>query len=257
MFVKETKRTSFDLSINNSEILKHYASASEKNLSQIINATIQITMGAAPEVRRAISGFCSSKILEIEQEISCMSDFQKQEAMQLKKQYQDLAHYFSVGLEPEKENENQRKIYLQDGYVLIPNSPDWIVLDNYSNPANYLYAGVVETREPVNGKKQYDPKHYVFFTNYKYGRDYPETLEDEIYAACCAKDPSFKQILNNVVTPQYKDQKHTFQNMINLEAYKAAPCPGLFHIIEQDDLMEMRSYQPDYQPPYGCMIVRK
>ena len=151
-----------------------------------------------------------------------------------------------------KKTFGMRKVYLKEGYVLIPEN--WIILDNFSTPSDCMYAGVVETREPLDRKKKYNAKHYVYFCDYKYGNEYPSNFDAAIYAACCEKDESFNEILNDVVIPAYTGNA-TVENMTNLAEYLAAPCPGLFHIVEQGDPMYW-NMDPNYTAPYGAVIIR-
>lgn len=149
-----------------------------------------------------------------------------------------------------RKDKTMKKVFLKEGYVLLPTLEDWIILDNFSNPADCMYAGVVETRQPLDGQKKYNTKHFVYFCDYKYGCDYPSNFEDGIYAACCEKDPSFKDVLNAVVKPNYEGGV-----MKNENEYKAAPCPATFHIVEKGDPLYW-DLDPDYEPAYGAMIVR-
>ena len=254
---KDTKRTSFDLSNENAEKLKEFSEAMGSNYSNVMNYLLRVVVGASPEIKRELAGFCNNKIKDISEKAEGMSAFEKQDALEIQRMYQELAYFFSVGLTAlETRKESMKKVYLKEGYLLIPNSPDWIILDNISRPEDCMYAGVVETREPLDGSKKYHAKHFVFFSNIKYGRDYTNDFKDKIYSACCDKDPSFKQILNNVVIPDYNGQKEVVSNMVNIDAYKAAPCPGLYHIVEYGDPLYWNKLHPDYEPPYGCEIIR-
>lgn len=253
---KDTKRTSFDLSIENSNNLGSFSEKLGTSYSRVMNYMLRIFLAMKPDIKSELAEFCNSKMEEITQNMEIMSEFEKQEAKQKMIQYQELSYFFMEGQKPDvKKESGMRKIYLKEGYVLIPDSEDWVILDNYSKPTDCMYAGVVETREPLDGKKKYNAKHFVYFTDYKYGRDYPSDLEDAIFAACCKKDASFKDILNAVVKPIYEG-KEVVANMKNLDEYKAAPCPGLFHIVEQGDPMYWNDADPDYAPPYGSMIIR-
>lgn len=254
---KDTKRTSFDLTVENSDNLKDFSEKMGSNFSRVMNYLLRIMLNAHPEVKKSLSDFCNEKIRDIRSEMEGMTDFEKQDALQKQRQYQEMAYFFSVGLDATQTRSNtMKKVYLKEGYLVIPNKADWIVLDNFSKPEECMYAGVVETREPLDGSKKYHAKHFVFFTDYKYGKDYPSDLDEQVYAACCEKDPSFKEVLNAVVEPDYAGESHTIANMINLDAYKAAPCPGLFHIVEHGDPLYWNDAQPDYEPPAGCEIIR-
>lgn len=254
MKVKDTRRTSFDLTVENAMNLKVFSEKIEKTYSWVVNYMLGIFFSAKPEIKNELAEFCDRKIDEISQNMDLMSEFEKQDLRQKKIQYQEFSYFFREGKQVQWKKENgMRKVFLKEGYLLIPE--DWIVLDNYSNPADHMYAGVVETREPLDGKKKYNANHFVYFSDYKYCNEYPSDMKDAIYIACCEKDKEFKNVLNAVVSPVYEG-KNIASNMINLEAYKAAPCPGLFHVVEQGDPMYWKETNLDYEPPYGAMIIR-
>ena len=253
---KDTKRTSFDLLKENSELLGNYSSRVGSSYSRVINYMIRIFMAASPDVKRSIADFCDSKIKDIESDMQNKDVFERDADKKMIQEYQKLAYFFREGESPErKEETGMKKIYLKSGYVLIPDDKTWICLDNMAPPKECMYAGVVETRQPLDGKKHYNTKHYVFFCDYKYGADYPKDFDDKVYAACAEKDPDFKDILNATVTPVY-DGEPVMANMTNLDEYKAAPTPGLFHIVEKGDPLYWNETDPNYEPPLGIMIIR-
>lgn len=256
--MKDTKRTSFDLEVGNSDNLKDFADKMGSNLSNVINYMLRIMLAASPEVKRSLANFCNAQREELKAKAEGMSAFEKQDMLKTQREYQDLAYFFSVGLDASQTRgaDPMRKVYLKEGYVLIPSDPDWILLDNFKDPKECMYAGVVEIRQPLDGSKTYDAKHYVFCCNYRYGNEYPSEMDDEVYSAACEKDPAFKDILNAVVPAKYNG-KECFANMVNVKEYSAAPTPGLFHIVEQGDPIYWNKLDPDFEPPYGCMIVRK
>ncbi len=256
--MKTTKRTSFDLDVENSDNLKEFAEKMGSNLSAVVNYMLRITLSASPEVRRAITDFCNTQREDLKRQSEGMSAFEKQNYIKPQREYQELAYFFSVGLDASQTRgaDPMKKVYLKEGYVLIPSDPDWILLDNFKDPKECMYAGVVEVRQPLDGSKTYEAKHYVFCSDYRYGSDYPAGMDDEVYSAACEKDPAFKDILNAVVTPKYNG-KECFANMINVKEYGSAPTPGLFHIVEQGDPTYWNKLDPDFEPPFGCMIVRK
>lgn len=256
MLKKDTKRTSFDLSTENSQSLEKFSKLIGASYSKIVNSMLHIFLTLKPDMKAEFAEFCSKKMEEIKENMALMSEFEKQEAQQNLEHYQELRAFFLDGKEPEpKEKTGMRKVYLKEGYLLIPDSPDWILLDNFSTPSDCMYAGVVETREPMDGQKKYHAKHFVFFSDYPCAHDYPSDMDDAVFSACCDKDPTFKDILNAIVTPAYNGPE-IVSNMTNFAEYKAAPCPGLFHIVEKGDPLYWSDLTPDYTPPYGAMIVR-
>ena len=258
MAADKTKRTAFDLTVENSNRFKDFSEKMGTNFSHAMNYLLRIQFALNPEVKKTMADFCNQQISDLREQMKTMSNFEKQDAIQLQRQFQELAYFYSLGLDATQTRggNTMRKVYLKEGYVIIPSTNEWVILDNYKNPAECMYAGVVETREPMDGQKKFNAKHYVYFCNYRYGKDYPTDMDEEVYAAICEKDPSFKDVLNAVVVPQYNG-KETIDNMVNLEEYKAAPCPGMFHIVEQGDPTYWNNANPDYEPPFGCMIIRK
>lgn len=258
MTTEKTKRTAFDLEVENSDRFKDFSEKLGTNFSRAMNYMLRIHFSVNSEVKKAMADFCTEKVADLREQMKGMSDFERQDALQIQRQYQDLAYFYSLGLDATQTRGGNpmKKVFLKEGYVLIPSTNDWILLDNYKKPADCMYAGVVENREPMDGSKRYNAKHYVYCCDYKYGKDYPSNMDEEVYAAICEKDPSFKDILNAVVVPQY-DGKECYANMTNTKEYAAAPCPGMFHIVEQGDPVYWNSLYPDYEPPFGCMIIRK
>lgn len=259
MRAKNTRRTSFDLTEENSNYLGAYSKETGSSYSRIVNYMLRIFLGLYPDLKNELAEFCDSKREDLENNMPLMSEFEKQEADQKIKQYQALTYFFLQGHKPKKHapqndtSDNMRTIYLKKGYVLIPE--DWVILDNYSTASDCMYAGVVETREPIDGKKKYNAKHFVYFTDYQYGKDYPADMDAAIYEACCEKDPAFKDVISHVVKPVYEG-KAVVANMKNIAEYSAAPCPGLFHIVVKGDPIYWNEVNPDYKPPFGAMIIR-
>lgn len=257
---KKIKRTSFDLTMENSNALGAYSEKIGGTYSRVVNYMLRIFLKLHPNVQANLVDFCNQKIEEMTADIELMNGFALDEAKKIRQQYQEIAYFLLAGEEnTQKEADGMRKIYLKEGYVIVPNRPDWVILDNLSNPSDCMYAGVVETRQPLTGDKVYNAKHYVFFSNYKYGSDYPAELYEKVYDAAVEKDADFKIILNATVKPVYKEgsSKTSASSILNLDAYKAAPCPGLFCIAEQGDPLYWNPADPNYEPPFGAMIIRK
>lgn len=134
------------------------------------------------------------------------------------------------------------------GYVLLPDRPDWITLTDPINPSDAAYAGVVEVRNPRDGSRDYNAKHYVVF----FGK--PNCCIDnfnEILDKICTIDPDFRKIWNDVVEPKFCDpNNHSLANMTNKDAWLSAPQIGLFIL----DTVKVSDYHAtDY--PYGCAVI--
>lgn len=254
---KKLKRTSFDLTDENSKLLAEFSEKMDAPYSHVINYMLRIFLKLSPEIKKSMADFCTQKMTDICDNLDLMSDFEKENAKNDMHHYQELAYFFyDAEFRPlYKKEKNMKKIYLKKGYVIVPNN--WIVLDNFSDPTENMFAGVVETRQPLDGSKTFDAKHYLFFTNYQYGKHYPSNLADKVFDACVEKDADFKKILNAVVEPIYPEgSPELLPNMLNEAEYKSAPCPGLFHIVEKGDPTYWHQHNQDYVPPHGAMIIR-
>ncbi len=256
---KKVYRTSFDLTPENAKRLKEYSIKTGKKYTDIINDMIEVILSKDEELNLVFEELIEKHIHLKKEELKEKEAFEKQQTEKIINYLNRMKGYFVTDEEPDKEAEEKtpgmRKINLKQGYVIIPDKKDWIILDNYSKPEEKMYVGVVETRQPIDGKKTYDAKHYVFFCDYKYGNEYTDEMEEEIFAACIEKDPEFKTILDAKVEPKYNG-KHLLKNMINIEEYKAAPIPGLFNIVEKGDPNYWTKEESNYEPPFGAMIIR-
>ncbi len=148
-----------------------------------------------------------------------------------------------------------KRVMLKDGYLIIPK--DFIVLQDTVDAAEKcLYAGVVESRN----HEKYGIPHFVFFSNYKYGKEFDDELHTKVYEACAKAYPEFKKYFNmQVDIPQQKGGAEKWQDpefLARMEKWDQAPCFGLFAIVEKGDPLYWNSIHPNYEPPYGAMIVR-
>ena len=79
---KDTKRTSFDLSIENSNNLGVMSEKMDSSYSRVINYMLRLFLKLSPEVKEELSDFCNAKIEETTQNMAIMSEFEKQDAKQ-------------------------------------------------------------------------------------------------------------------------------------------------------------------------------
>lgn len=144
------------------------------------------------------------------------------------------------------ETKGMKIISLAVGYALIPDRPDWITLNNPTIDSKYV--GVVEVRNPRDGSKDYQAKHYVVFSN---DSIYSINSFNEILDKICSIDPDFEKIRNDVVEPEFCDPtNHSLANMTNKDAWLSAPQIGLFVL----DTVRASDYRAtDY--PYGCAVI--
>ena len=229
---KDTKRTSFDLSLENSSYLEAFSKERGISYSTTINDLVNIFLGAETIIKTELAEFCSTKLQKLKENLTKekMSEFEKQETKLIIAQYQKIRQFFDEEEKTKKPNTNlpeMKRIDLKEGYVVIPDSDNWIILDNFFNPSEHMYVGVVEPKELLDGK------HFVFFTDYKYANQYPCNLKCDIFMACQQEEPLFKELLKE-----------------SIESY-----PRLFHIVEYGDPTYW-DLEPNYEPPYKSMIIR-
>ena len=145
------------------------------------------------------------------------------------------------------ETKGMKIISLAVGYALIPDRPDWITLNNPTIDSKYV--GVVEVRNPRDGSKDYQAKHYVVFSN---DSIYSINSFNEILDKICSIDPDFRKIRNDVIEPKYNDpHNHCIATMANMEAWLASPQIGLFLL----EAVTASEYNPSAYP-YGCALIR-
>ena len=46
------------------------------------------------------------------------------------------------------------------------------------------------------------------------------------------------------------------KDMFKVAKWDEAPCFGLFHLVEKGDPVYWNSLSPNYNPPFGAMIIR-
>lgn len=236
--MENLKRTSFDLTMRNSTLLKEYSKENQKNMSKAINEIIHLVLDSDPEVKQTISMSClkmaktMDEFIETEKE----SEFHKQRDIDKKIQCIRLANIFSYDRNTQMPKPMQ-KIPLKNGYVLIPDSSDWMVLDNMENPSNCMYAGVVELYT-VADKKVF---HYLYLCNNKPMKPEDSLVKKAVYEACCEKNPNFENEFQLNDSPMKEER---------------IPESCFYPIIEEEEVKQIKEIDASYTLPYGCMIVR-
>lgn len=216
--------------------------------SNIINTLVEVFLQLSPTVRQDIGTYCQTRYTQEKVAADTLTGMEQKEREAYAEQYHKLSTYFGVKKTdaPPKTN----KIFLKDGYVTFPD--DWIILpDVYDRPDNCLYAGVVESR---NCEKYHIP-HFIFFCNYKYTSEYPADFTDTVYQRCAAVYPDFRRLYNmQLPTPDLS--RTDPEGLEIMQKWYDAPQFSLFHIVEKDDPIYWNRVTPNYNPPYGVMIVR-
>lgn len=238
------KKVSIDFLEPEYALLTEQAKREGKSNSFIVNGLINLFLRLSPEVGSKIGKFCYEQYLKEKENLEKLSGFERDEAQKRMEQYEKLSAYFGYNTKAEADP-GMKITFLKDGYVQYPK--DWIVLQDVFGPADScMYAGVVESRN----SEKYGIPHFIFFSNTKYGKDYTDEMHTKIYDACSKAWPDFGKYFNMQVPARYTT------DMEYVKKWDAAPCFGLFHIVEKGDPMYWTDSSPDYKPPFGAMIIR-
>lgn len=252
----EKKKMSIDFTLPEHRLVKEYADERNESSSSIINSLVATFLPLKPSIKQKLYDFCMDNYGKSINELQNTSSFDEQDAAVEASQWINLARYFKLN---DKESEelkgsNMKRVMLKDGYLIIPK--DFIVLNDTVAPAEEcMYAGVVEAR---NGSK-YGIPHFVFFSNYKYGREYDDELETKVYEACEKAYPDFKKFFNMQIKMPNSASGEDWQDpefLKKMDEWDKAPTFALFHIVEKGDPIYWNSINPNYEPPYNAMIVR-
>lgn len=252
----EKKKMSIDFTLPEHRLLKDYADNRNESSSSIVNSLVGTFLPLKPSVKQKLCDFCMEQYGESIKELQNASSFDEQDAAIEGAQWLNLGRYFKLtdAESAELKNTNMKRVMLKDGYLIIPK--DFIVLKDTIAPAEEcMYAGVVEAK---NWSKFGIP-HFVFFSNYKYARDYDDELETKVYEACEKEFPSFKKFFNMQVQMPKLESPKDWQDpefLKKMEEWDTAPTFGLFNLVEKDDPHYWNSINPNYEPPFGAMIVR-
>ena len=231
------KKISIDFLLPEYSLLSRQAKANGQSNSCIINELVGTFLPLVPELK---------KYLECISELQRLSGYESQDIAIVASQWKTLENYFHVNVE-NLPNTNMKKIQLKDGYCIVPK--DFVILgDIFGRPEECLYAGVVESRN----SKTYGIPQFLFFCNTKYAREYTDELEAKVYKECEKVFPEFKKLYNMQI--DLKPEEENDENRI--AEWDKAPRFGMFHLVEKGDPVYWNSLNPNYNPPYGAMIVR-
>lgn len=242
------KKVSIDFLDPSYQLLTDAAKKQDTSNSSIVNTLVDLFLHLSPDVSQDIGTYCRKRYQEEIVAASALTGFSQQHKLTTAEQFRKISKYF--GVDVPIVGSKIKRMYLKNGYVLFPS--DWIVLpDVCGSPDTCMYAGVIESRN----SNQYHIPHFIFFSDYKYGSDYPAELQDKIYAQCAAIYPDFRR-LYNLQIPAPDMTRTDPEGLKLIEKWKNAPEFGLFHIVEKGDPIYWNKYNPDYEPPYGAMIIR-
>ena len=238
------KKVSIDFTEPEYALLADRAKKEGISNSAVVNGMISLFFRISPDVAKKIGNFCYQQYLQEKSTLELLSGFDRDEAQKRMTQFGKISSYFGYDTPSEKDN-SMKITFLKNGYVTYPK--DWIVLDNvFGSAENCMYAGCVESRN----SKKFGIPHFIFFCDMKYGKDYTDEMSEKIYSACAKAYPKFREFYNmEQPMPDPHDKEA-------LQRWNEAPCFGLFHIVEKGDPIYWHDADPDYQPPYGAVIIR-
>lgn len=144
--------------------------------------------------------------------------------------WKSVVELFDIMADGYEEPAPMRSIRMSGRRVLIPDAPDWILV-NEGDAAQSTVATIVEIK---NGAR-FNAPHFVYFDN-------GEASSRAIDAAILAAYPRYGEILAARIEPM----KDADGNYLNLEELKEAPAPGYFPAQEND---------PIAGNPYGVAII--
>lgn len=246
MNMNKKKKVSIDFSLPEYDLLSRQAKAKGQSNSYIINELVGTFIPVVPEIKKELATYCANKYLECISELQRLSGYESQDIAIVASQWKTLENYFHVNVE-NLPNQNMKKIQLKDGYCIVPK--DFVVLgDICGRPEECLYAGVVESRN----SKTYGIPQFLFFCNVKYAREYTDELEAKVYKECEKVFPEFKKYYNMQIDLKPEEEN----NLYKIAEWDKAPRFGMFHLVEKGDPVYWNSLNPNYNPPYGAMIVR-
>lgn len=144
--------------------------------------------------------------------------------------WKSIAELFDVIADDYVEPAPMRSIKMLGQRILIPDSTDWIVV-NESNAAGSTKATIVEVK---NGSR-FGAPHFIYFAD-------GETSTEAIDAAILAVYPRYEDILAARVEPAVDSSG----NCLNLEQLRNAPVPGYFAAMSNGSVAEN---------PYGVILI--
>lgn len=241
MFRKEKKKKmSFDILLENYELLSNYSEELDVSNSSVLNFLIATFLDLDEYTKNKISKNIYYEKNKLEDSMFEFQGYEKNNAKKRLHNLENLLNFFTDGkgykeVTSGMNEQEMKKIKMKNGYLICPE--DWIVVNNY-NPLGCEYAGVVETK---NGAK-YNVPHFVFFLPKEIHRMDDNDIE-RVNEKCINAYYDFKRILGMEVSPVFNKE----HKLLNAEAWMNSPHPGYFPIPVYG---ESDSYL------YGAMVVR-
>lgn len=251
---KENIKLSIDLTEKNKGILESIKTERGVSYGNIVNTVIDTFVNISVEVKKELLAIVKIKIKEIYKEMDSSGEYRYQELEEQMENYKKIATFLNDGenisWERLKFEPTLASYPLKDGILICPDN--WIML-NRDQASTMMYAGVVECRNSKSfGKEHFGEEipHFVYFSDYKYGKDYPEKYTDDINKLCAKVWPNFETVINNQVEPIYNPELP--MRLLNANEWEEAPTIGHFSIYEQGDSL----FGKNYEPLAGARIIR-
>lgn len=235
-----------DINSENKKVLDELTINYNFKYGPMINKIISTFCRMPPCIKKYIEESCLCEYTRLTEELKSLTEqFHRQSLEQEKEFYVNILRLINKGtytLPDEKPNNKMKKIRLQDGFLIIPS--EWIVV-NPEKADSCHYAAVLECRN----SKQYGIPHFLYLNDFKYRKDYTDSMEAKFYSLCKEKWERFAEIEElsnkNQLIPNPDDP----EQYLNLKEYLLAPIIDLFSVEEQCE----KTYS---EAPYGAMIVR-
>lgn len=241
------KRLSVDFWEPVYSMVVHSAKKQGRSGSYVVNKTLETILSLTPDIRKELALFCNEQYVD-----SCRrGGFDEQESRKWRS-LKELFELESISLA----DRNMTTIPIKDGIVTFPS--DWVILD-VGNSVECMYAGVVEIKN--DEKYTRDGKslpHMLFYCNYKYANDYPNSLKNDIYSAIKRLYPEFSRIIQDEPTIEeyYSVNYKTKEGRAKGKELASRPAVGLFALPEYLDPIYWNSSSPNFEPVLGAMVVR-
>lgn len=238
---------SLDVSGDNKEVLDDLTSNYMLKYGPMINKIIGTFCRMPRPIKKVIEKACLNEYKRLTAELEhTEEEYFRKPLEQDRESYMEILKLINNGIyeiEDEKDDENQmKKIKLADGYLIIPE--DWIVV-NPESASDCRYAAVLECRNSA----KYGVPHFIYLNNFRYGRDFTDSMEHDFYSKCAKAWDRFSEIKELSDKNQLVADPDNRGHYLNADEHLAAPIIGLFSIDEQGD-------NPTGETPYGAMIVR-
>ena len=240
LFSKENGRVkrSVDLSPNTDVALDTFRSLSKKHgvlLSRgaAINAVLGAILRLSPEMAARLHKEANKALKSAQDALDATSRedaLSRRSAADTVENWKNVVELFDIIADGHKEPAPMRSIAMDGRHLLVPDAPDWILV-NESKAAQSTVATIVEIKNGTH----FNAPHFVYFDNGEAG---PKAID----AAILAVYPGYKSILAARIEPV----KDSDGNYLNLEELKEAPMPGYFPAQPND---------PAAGNPYGVVII--